>query len=294
MRSLFNNSLYYWSVASKYVLKKDEKGILYITQDANARSEQYNVFKVAEQIAVDAINIGIMCVNKEDESEIEKAILCFVNRYGLLGIMTDIVYDTDFPKYNRVDLIKNPFIEPLCLPSFEYLDKFLPFDKLDIETLRKEKYLRFVGDFETRIYNSPRNTPITLSIEWERFYAEPYEWVKGVFKSIALMYLKDYYYGDYIPYDWNNLYHYKNDMYDSLPAMYRVEFRDKPYLKWELNSLIAAIQMIIDLIEADDESKLRICKYCHKVYAIPRPNSLYCTTKCKNRYSVYKNRGKIR
>ena len=37
---------------------------------------------------------------------------------------------------------------------------------------------------------------------------------------------------------------------------------------------------------------LRLCKHCNKVFEAKRPDNLFCSAECKNRFNVYKSRDK--
>ena len=45
-----------------------------------------------EDIVVDALNVGLLCMSKDKEKEAEQqaAVMGFISRYGLLGLMTTI------------------------------------------------------------------------------------------------------------------------------------------------------------------------------------------------------------
>ena len=42
----------------------------------------------------------------------------------------------------------------------------------------------------------------------------------------------------------------------------------------------------------DEKSTLKVCKHCGSVFVAGRPNSIFCSGKCKNQYNVYKSRAK--
>lgn len=42
----------------------------------------------------------------------------------------------------------------------------------------------------------------------------------------------------------------------------------------------------------DENSSLKVCKHCGKVFVATRPNMEFCSPQCKNQYNVYKSRAK--
>ena len=110
MNDLIDKSECYIEKHSGYRFKEDEAGILYITAKPDTESEYYNIFGIADKIIADALNLGSECLESKNDNDIKEKIMCFVSKYGLLGIMTDIVTTPAFIKYDEVFLIKNPFI----------------------------------------------------------------------------------------------------------------------------------------------------------------------------------------
>lgn len=39
----------------------------------------------------------------------------------------------------------------------------------------------------------------------------------------------------------------------------------------------------------DKKSSLKVCKHCGKAFVASRPNSVFCSGKCKNQYNMYKS-----
>ena len=56
---------------------------------------------------LDALNVGMLMMNRSPEDEVEKAILEFVTHYGLLGLMTALPTTPSFMDYEAVYLPKN-------------------------------------------------------------------------------------------------------------------------------------------------------------------------------------------
>ena len=52
------------------------------------------------------------------------------------------------------------------------------------------------------------------------------------------------------------------------------------------------VQMMFSFMLTDEKSSLKVCKHCGNAFVASRPNSVFCSGKCKNRYNVYKSRAK--
>ena len=52
------------------------------------------------------------------------------------------------------------------------------------------------------------------------------------------------------------------------------------------------VQMMFSFMLTDEKSILKVCKHCGKAFVAGRPNSVFCSGKCKNQYNVYKSRAK--
>ena len=60
---------------------------------------------------LDALNVGMLMMGRKPEAEVEKAIMEFITRYGLLGLMTALPTTPSFMDYEAVYLPKNHFIK---------------------------------------------------------------------------------------------------------------------------------------------------------------------------------------
>ena len=95
MKSLFEHSSFYWVRYDRYDLRRDAHSILYITPTANAKPEIYNPLKVAEQITLDALKVGMKCMNRQPTAQKHEAVTGFVH------IVNDLIFRL------------NPFAMPL-------------------------------------------------------------------------------------------------------------------------------------------------------------------------------------
>ena len=67
---------------------------------------------------------------------------------------------------------------------------------------------------------------------------------------------------------------------------------DRPTIVWDFHSLLPGVQMMFSFMITDEKSTLKVCKHCGSAFVAGRPNSVFCSGKCKNQYNVYKSRAK--
>ena len=78
MKNLFEQSRSHWVRYDRYELKTAADGKRYITPGKNAKPDIYNPLKEAPGIVLDALNVGMLMMNRSPENEMQKAILEFV------------------------------------------------------------------------------------------------------------------------------------------------------------------------------------------------------------------------
>lgn len=73
---------------------------------------------------LDALNVGMLMMGRKPETEVEKAVMEFITRYGLLGLMTALPTTPSFMDYEAVYLPKtilsrkNPWRQTNICPCF--------------------------------------------------------------------------------------------------------------------------------------------------------------------------------
>ena len=295
MNELFEHAKSNWVKYSEYELKEKD-GVLYIKPTDNAMPDIYNILKKKDEIVVEALNIGILCMNsnKEKETEQKEAIMGFVSRYGLLGLMTTITTTPSFMDYEVVHFIKNRFIDSETMDAIEYIKHFYPFQMPEVIKNGLATRWDVSGDntmMALAMTFTDRETAVNMS--FQRNYAEPYEWVKLQFVDWALIYTtaKFYYEKEFEPED-KELYLQMMKAFSTNAPSYYIQLADKPTLVWNFGSLAIATQMLLSLSITDEKTPIRLCKHCTKAFIPPRPNALFCSPKCKNQYNVYKSRAK--
>ena len=90
INSLFEKASSEWIRFSKYEIKEKD-GREYITPCADSEIYMYDPLQSAEQLVLDALNTGRMIYEKHiKEEQKREALLSFIHKYGLLGLMTNI------------------------------------------------------------------------------------------------------------------------------------------------------------------------------------------------------------
>ena len=256
----------------------------------------YNIMENKEDIVVDALNVGLLCMSKDKEKEAEQqtAVMEFISRYGLLGLMTTITSTPSFMDYEVVHFIKNRFIKAETMDTIEYISKFYPFEMPNIVKNGLEMRWNISGDntmMALAMTFTDRETAVNMS--FQRTYAEPYEWVKTQFIDWALLFTTStIYYENEFNDSEKELYRQMMTVFNANSPTYHILLLDKPTLVWDFGSLAIAVQMLFSLSLTDDKTPIRLCKHCAKAFIPSRPNALFCSSKCKNQYNVYKSRAK--
>lgn len=66
----------------------------------------------------------------------------------------------------------------------------------------------------------------------------------------------------------------------------------KPVIRWQTDSLAAAIELGYTMLLGDNPCKLTICKKCGKPFYARNPKREFCSLGCRNNYNVQKFRAK--
>ena len=86
MKNLFEHTSAPWIRYSSYEYKTDNNDNLYITVSKDAKPEMYRPMQEAEQLVIDAINVGLAAMHKASEKELKEssAWLCAEVRFSRL------------------------------------------------------------------------------------------------------------------------------------------------------------------------------------------------------------------
>ena len=293
MRNFFDNSSSQWVRYDNYIWR-EIGGKLYLMPAENATPEIYDPLKSGKQAVIDALNIGRLCMSKRSDRDIREAILEFVQNYGMLGLMTALPTTASFMDYEYVYLPKNRFIKAETMATVDYLALFFPNEKLEVTKQGIESKWDITNDrtmIALAIAMSGKPTAMNMSFQWG--YAERYDWLKQQFTDWIFVFSTSLlYYEGNDDEDTKELFKQAMSAFDVNAPTYHIELRDKPTVVWDFHSLLLMIQMMFSTMLTDEKNPLRLCKHCNKVFEAKRPDNLFCSAECKNRFNVYKSRNK--
>ena len=290
MIRLFTHSTSSWVRYDRYVVRKAGNGKRYLTPAEGALPQLINPFEKVQQMALDAINIGIMVMDNRAGSIVEQAILRFASNYGMLGLMTALPTTARFMDYCYVYLPKNDFIREESMETQAYTDLFFPFEK---PTYRKEGDLvewDIEGDVPIQalmLTLSQYDTPIATQMTFLRGYAEDLIWVRNVFRAFAYNLLTTlYYYSIPLTDEERTSFRYSLQIFEGAAPTCHLELWDRPVVMWDYHSLLLGLQMAVFFTITDPKSPIHLCKNCGKAFFAFRPNQLYCSDQCRRHYRL--------
>ncbi len=296
MKNLFQRASSPWVRYSQYSCREAEDGNLYVTPAKDAKPELYDPLKDSEQMVLDALNIGALQMNRKSDTVVREAIMDFVSRYGLLGFLTALPTTPSFMDYEAVYLPKNHFIRAESMSTQDYLALFFPFEKLDIQKKGMESRWDLTVDRAMMsLALTMQNAPQAVSMSFQREYAERYDWLAQQFKDLAFSFYSSFlYYNDYDTLDetTRDLYRQGMGAFGGIAPTYRIALLDRPTIIWDFHSLLLCLQMMFSFMLTDEDSTLKACKHCNRIFVANRSNAEFCSPQCKNRYNVYKSRGR--
>ncbi len=294
MKNLFQKASSPWVRYSRYECRRAGDSNLYVTPIKNAKPEIYDPLKDAERMVLDALNIGVLQMSRKGDAVIREAIMDFVSRYGLLGFLTALPSTPSFMDYEAVYLPRNHFIREESMSTQDYLALFFPFEKLEIWKEGTESQWNLSGDRAMMsLALTMQDAPQAVAMSFQREYAERYDWLARQFKDLAFsFYSSFFYYNDKDTLDeaTRDLYRQGMEAFGGIAPTYRIALLDRPTIIWDFHSLLLCLQMMFSFMLTDEESTLKACKHCNRIFVASRPNTEFCSPQCKNRYNVYKSR----
>lgn len=251
-------------------------------------------------MVLDALNVGMLQMQKAEDEIVKAALMGFVSKYGLLGFMTALPTTPRFTEYDAVYLPKNHFIRAESMLMMEYIGQFFPFEKPDIHA---GKDVEFSWSFDSTNHDKDmmalalafEDCPMAQNMSFQREYAEPYDWLATQFKDWAFTFVASYlYYVDKEKVDEEDLIGYSLGVaaFGGIAPTYHIELLDRPTIVWDFHSLLLGIQMMFSFMLTDEKSPLRLCKQCETVFLGTRADAKFCSPRCKNLYGVDKHRRK--
>lgn len=297
MENIFKRASSNWVKYSEYILTEDDNGVWYVMPAPDAKVKIYNILENYETMVIDALNVGLTCMNSEktDEDK-EQAIFSFITNYGLLGLMTALPTTPHFMNYEAVYINKNQYIKDETMQTKEYLKLFFPFKMPNINKRKDGVSWTVGGDTDMMaLALTMDKRPMAVNMGFQKEYAERYDWILKQFKDWAFTFFTSIlYYEDFDRLDdtTKNLYRQSMAAFDGIAPTYHIELLDTPTMVWDFHSLLLGIQMMFSFMLVNDKNPLRICKHCNTIFKASRPSAVFCSPQCKNRYNVYKSRKK--
>jgi hypothetical protein len=295
--NIFQQTSCWWVKYGKYEYKEDNNGVLYIIPAKRAKPKLYDPLKNPETMILSALNVGMLAMKRVEETELQQAVLDFVSEYGLLGFMTALPATPHFLDYKEVFLPKNHHIKVETMSTQDYIDIFFPFNKPDFQKDERTTQWNIANDRDMiALAMTMAGEPMALNMCLGRDYAERYDWIVRQFKDWAFTFSGAFlYYNDYDSLDETSLDLYRQGVaaFGGIAPTYHIKLADKkPSVVWDFHSLLLAIQTMFGFMLTDEKKPLRLCKHCAKVFTAGHPNAAFCSPACKNKYNVYRSRGK--
>ena len=128
-----------------------------------------------------------------------------------------------------------------------------------------------------------------------RNYAERYDWLEQTFQDWSFTFLSSFLFyeeDEEMDEDTRDIYRQGMAAFGGIAPTYHIELLDRPTIVWDFHSLLLGVQMMFSFMLTDETSSLKVCKHCGDAFIANRPNSVFCSSRCKNRYNVYKSRAK--
>jgi hypothetical protein len=295
---LFGKAASRWIKYSEYDAVQHENGDWYIMPTKDAIPSVYDPIEKAEEMVVEALNIGLKLMEGAREHYGDERIIAeicvFAEKYGLLGFMTCLPTTPEFMEYESVYLPKNRHIRKESMPSKEYAKLFFPFeDRLNENPNPNRRYIKEDGSIMVSL--AARTKPKAIEMVYQQSYAESVDWLFTQFKDWAIIFVGSilhYELVDTKEAETAEVFRQAVAAFDGNVPSFHIELFDKPVMVWDFHSLMAVIHLVLGLLITDDNQPLRSCKYCNRAFVAKHPKAEYCKPSCKNKHNVYKSRGK--
>ena len=286
MKQLFERTSSCWVRYDKYVIRKDAKGVKYITAAPDARPTIIDPLEDAQTMVLDALNAGRLFFGKKaTEREQEAGILRFVHRYGLLGFITALPTTPKFMDYEKVYLPKNHFIREEALETEQFLDYFYPSKK----PLLRKRGMEYTWEVEGNtdaiaLELTFSSEPTAKRMSFQKEYAEPLDWIAKALKDLTFPFITSKYFyedADAFDADEKKLMAQGVAAFGGIAPTYRIALLDKPTIVWDFHSLLIGLQMMFSFMLAEDKTPLRMCPHCDTIFVAKRSNQRFCCDKCR-------------
>ena len=237
-----------------------------------------------ESILIDLLNIGKLAFY--NETDLEKSVLDFVNKYSTLGLINDLPLNKYFFLDDKIVLKDYNYIGNSDLTTVVDRKKYF---KLFFPTCDDNQIKELINEV-TKLTETPAMEKYILSdvnklLSGSNLYCEPLD-----------MFIQ---YAKYLYSLLNNISNEDNYKIDELLKQFEINNIKMSLSRKETLSVefqITCLKQYIDYYFAKTVAKdinlLKICKFCNKAFLAVNPKAEYDTPQCKNKANVYKNRAK--
>lgn len=288
MKNLFEHTSAHWARYSDYEWRTAADGHDYLLPTPDAKPAVYDPVPSAEQLVMDALNIGLLMFQKATDDKLKDEILSFARKYGLLGLMTALPTTPHFVEYEKVYLLKNQLIREEALETESYLRMFFPFHMPDLRKRGVESVWNIPGEdrLQAALTMTFRNDPQAKAMSFMRDYGERFDWMKEIFRDWAFTFTSAFlYYRDKDRLSQSTLDLYRRGIacFDGNAPSYHLELRDHTVMVWDFHSLLMAIRFMLSLSMTDAKNPLRMCDYCQKAFIAKRADARFCSADCRKK-----------
>ncbi len=250
---------------SEYEIRKNKQGEQVVIPARTAQPETYDPIENAEEILTALLNTG-RSIKEATPEMAEELILDFVNRYGLLGAITELPLNKDFYNHELVFLDDNLFTANGVMTTEEFEDLF--FEKV------KPKITK---SFKLTDYIKSKN------------YSEPITWIAEYIHELYEILLLSVKYKT----EPESVSFLLNDRLKT-NIRYRLTVTDRIQIQYEFHSLMGVLNFTMANLLSAEGSPLKICKHCQKAFISQNKRAEFCSERCRNQFNVYKSRAKAK
>lgn len=289
MNKLFEHLSSSWIRYSDYEWKTTKDGYEYLLPTAGAKPQPYDPLQKADQLLLDALDIGLQSMHRASEDSLKKAIRIFACKYGLLGLMTALPTTVHFFDYEQVYLLKNQFIRAERMETIEYIRMFFPFELPEFAKGKAGNVWNINDRTMIALAMTYQNNPQAMTMTFMRDYGERYDWLIAMFRDWAFTFMSAFlYYHDKDTADETTLALYRKGMavFDGNTPTYHIELRDKPTIVWDFHSLLMGIKMVLSFWLTDEQHTLRMCEQCQRAFIAKRKDSRFCSAECRSKWAT--------
>lgn len=290
MNKLFEHLSANWFHYMDYEWRTAKDGLEYLMPTADAKAMPYDPLKLADQLLLEAMEIGMQIMHRAPKEKLKEMIRAFACQYGLLGLMSALPTTSEFINFKQVYFPKNQFIREDVMDTQDYIAMFYPFEPLSVIHYPNGSSINTSDKNSMAIMLTYMNQPEGMVASFFRNYGERYDWMVTVFRDWAFTLVSSFlYYKDKeLAADSKSLELYRMGMkaFDGSAPTYHIELRDKPTLVWDFHSLMMGIKMVLSFRLTDEQHPLRLCDQCQKVFIAKRADSKFCSPECRKKWTA--------